>query len=312
MSCLLRPTPQNPHAPHGPRTWTSHAAPCTRFDRFAGSRRVRDDQEAQRHRIDALERSLAHARREHAELLATAGEAVETERERERLAVEVTRLRAKVFRARATRTAWIARGITVALLGVGLSYVWADGEHRALDAQRSLDSAALDTAAARMATESATRCEALDVRAHEAESRATAAETRERLAAQRADDIGQRFTALAAVTPSAHVFPAWSSIARVVDAEGQDLDGPCEVRVRGEGIQCYARVVCGSTELYPHPGTSGRLGSCASNPRGPTVAQDVEVTEADGDPTFDLDVLAGTAVVADRAWRVELELVVAP
>jgi hypothetical protein len=101
-----------------------------------------------------------------------------------------------------------------------------------------------------------------------------------------------------------------ATVTSIIGAPGVAIGDACHVSVRpGEGdYPCRVSVACAGNILYG-AGSTGWTG-CGRGPDGSLRVRDTSPTPSGGDPTLDLSLGAGTAVLTDEAasgtWVVQL------
>jgi len=95
--------------------------------------------------------------------------------------------------------------------------------------------------------------------------------------------------------------------ARIVSSRGLALDpnASCDVRVlpvRGAGMSCLVRVMCGSTVVYPNPSQTAGYLNCNVDESGGISGADHGPTTADGDPAIRLD-STGRVQISNLDWN---------
>ena len=270
---------------------------------------MRDDHEALRQKIVALERAKDDAERSARELRDKALRADAAEAQVRRLEAEVARLDAAIRPGVQTaRLRALVLGLAVVILGG--TAVLALLQRHALELGQARDE--LEGVRARLAEAetrfSVEREEGDAERARDAAELARLRDERERLGAQ----LEAQQTA-ASARQLRHGFAPLVYEARVVDVVGEapvQRGTRCTVAVSPASGECRAQILCGALELYPHPGRGGYF-ACEVDERGFVGGQDVNTSDVSGDPALSIVQSEHSAIVREgppNSWALTLSL----
>lgn len=267
---------------------------------------LRDAGEAQRLRVEALERELEDARREIEPLRARAARADVAEVKASRLEKELASLRAELAPER-KQTA--RRGVLVLVAGLGVIAAIASAAASLQIAQAERETASTreraDLELDAMRASHAREVESLQDQLSASRERAERAEARAASIDQELEGERRREQLLR----SRHSFVALDLSSRDVRIAGRDdLPRDCQVALSPADGECRARVSCGGVEIYPSPGRGGYF-SCEVAEEHLVRGRDVNGTAASGDPMLDVEGAHGVITVADGpspAWSVRI------
>lgn len=103
-----------------------------------------------------------------------------------------------------------------------------------------------------------------------------------------------------------------ASVTSIIGSPGVAQGDACTIAI-GEGggpFNCRVQITCGATTLYG-AGSTGYT-RCTRDAQGATVARDTDPTPSGGDPTLDLRLGAGEAVLTDQTpagtWVVSMRI----